>query len=205
MIGAIIEKLRGELARPISSECQVVYVLVEIRKVIDGEPNRQQWKALKLYCHWAVHTELKEARWVEPFLQKIETFVEGLWDPSSTGISPATHEAIKEIVYLEEFRKELSSFLQQHSLPDGVASNEGNWRTFLKTYALVIQDCAMEYRGQTLKEITRLVFNSVPRPQDEAMPFAIKWTIETKTKGTHSLILNPAGNLVGSILLRSHL
>jgi hypothetical protein len=58
MIPDIITKLQRELARPVVSECQVVYLLVEIRKIIDAEPDPRPWKALKLYCDWAVHTEL---------------------------------------------------------------------------------------------------------------------------------------------------
>jgi hypothetical protein len=204
MISAIVEKLQKELAQPIVSEPQVTYLLVEIRKVIDGEPDSQQWKALKLYCDWTVHTELTYESRIRPFLQKIETFVEGLWTPTSTGISSTVHEAIKEIVYLDEFRRELLSFLKQHSLPEDVASDEHNWRVFLKQYAQVIQDGSMAYSGNSLREITRLTFTAIPRPEDGAMPFVIKWTIETKTKGEYSLVLNPAGNLVGSILLRSH-
>lgn len=204
MIPAIVAKIRRELAQPIVSESQVVYLLVEIRKVIDCEPNPQQWKALKLYCDWTVHAELTFENRIRPFLQKIETFVEGLWDPASAGISPSVHKAIKEIVYLDEFRKELLSFLKQHHLPQDVASDERNWRIFLKQYAQVIQDGSMAYSGNCLREITRLTFTAIPQPHDDAMPFVIKWTIETKTKGGYTLVLNPAGNLVGSLLSRTH-
>jgi hypothetical protein len=44
MINDIISKLRAELATPISSERQVVYILVELRKLLEIGGEKQKYR-----------------------------------------------------------------------------------------------------------------------------------------------------------------
>src|SRR6266567_861644 len=53
---AIVKKLRRQLQRKIVSECQVVYVLVEIRKLLALHNQAGSFSILNLYCNWTVHT-----------------------------------------------------------------------------------------------------------------------------------------------------
>ncbi len=53
----IVRKLRAELERGISTEAQVVYVLVKIRKLLDLTRD-QGYATLRLCCNWVVHVEL---------------------------------------------------------------------------------------------------------------------------------------------------
>jgi len=58
---AIIEKLASDLAHfPIRRESQVVYLLAEIRKVIDHEREHTPgcYEILELFCHWVLHTTI---------------------------------------------------------------------------------------------------------------------------------------------------
>src|SRR2546422_11205054 len=60
---ALLRKIREQLERGISTECQVVYLLVEIRKLLDRErTSGAQYGSLRLYCNWAVHVELSKAQ-----------------------------------------------------------------------------------------------------------------------------------------------
>ncbi len=55
----IIEKLNRFLTdhNPLAEECHVVYLMVEIRKVIDHEKSNATYPLLKFYSDWTVHTE----------------------------------------------------------------------------------------------------------------------------------------------------
>jgi hypothetical protein len=56
----IVSKLSIELSQPITTERQVVYVLVQLRKLLDGRPEKAKpsYDSLRLYCNWVVHTSL---------------------------------------------------------------------------------------------------------------------------------------------------
>jgi len=55
----ILRKIRAELKRGITEECQVVYLLVEIRKLLDRDgKNAEPYNSLRLYSDWAVHFSL---------------------------------------------------------------------------------------------------------------------------------------------------
>ena len=85
----IIEKLRDELREHIHSERQVVYILAELRKLLEleslarieaGSPSDTSYFALQFYCDWAVHVRLDYSgaqRIVERFNQ-YQKFVDDL-------------------------------------------------------------------------------------------------------------------------------
>ena len=56
---AIVDKLRAAISEPVDSECKVVYILAETRKLLETYPPDPLPFALKLYCHWALHVDLE--------------------------------------------------------------------------------------------------------------------------------------------------
>ena len=65
---AIIENLRRELAEPIVAERQVVYILVEMRKLLEGDELEIQklirrrelpkFDGLRFFCNWALDADM---------------------------------------------------------------------------------------------------------------------------------------------------
>lgn len=60
MVKDIKRKLAQAVGMKIGSEEQVVYILVEVRKILDTDPPPGDYYALKFYCDWAVHTILDQ-------------------------------------------------------------------------------------------------------------------------------------------------
>ena len=54
----IVDKLRLHLRKPIESECAVVYLLAEVRKLRERDHADHKMEALWMYCHWALHVDL---------------------------------------------------------------------------------------------------------------------------------------------------
>jgi hypothetical protein len=54
----IVQKLAEEFALRITSERQVVYILVELRKLLEKRGTLQSYRALELCCGWAAHSKL---------------------------------------------------------------------------------------------------------------------------------------------------
>ena len=54
----IVEKLRRHLGQSIERELDVVYPLVEIRKILESMGRNCRYASLRLHCNWGLHTTL---------------------------------------------------------------------------------------------------------------------------------------------------
>jgi hypothetical protein len=55
---SLVEKLQSELHRLIETEMQVVYILVEVRKLLEHNSQKDLYPVLNFYGNWVVHTRL---------------------------------------------------------------------------------------------------------------------------------------------------
>jgi hypothetical protein len=61
MVPDILSKLDTELQQEITSERQIVYILVETRKLLEDLPETDGFETLDFYCNWAVHRQMDRA------------------------------------------------------------------------------------------------------------------------------------------------
>jgi hypothetical protein len=54
----IVEKLRAELTKAIETEAQAVYLLVEVRKLIEHSEHRERYLSVLFFCEWALHVKM---------------------------------------------------------------------------------------------------------------------------------------------------
>src|SRR5580692_5083275 len=52
---AIVAKLELLLAKGIVSEADALYLMVEVRKLLEQQQAKKQYKYLTFHCDWAVH------------------------------------------------------------------------------------------------------------------------------------------------------
>jgi len=118
MDDAIVGKLRELLRGGITTEAQLVYLLVEIRKLYE----RREAKLppyLELICDWTVHPKLTNKRWAKYYF----TMVSGIHDP------------------VLEFEQELAAVLGAEDLP------QPDWTTALRLLVAVLKDCPLKFAG----------------------------------------------------------
>jgi hypothetical protein len=114
---AIVEKLGVALSDAVDSECKVVYILAESRKLLETYPPDPVPFALKLYCHWALHIDL-ENPWVTlPFLKRADEYAASVLAGNQDIV--ADHHMLREFVFLDTFREQFKQFLQTYALPTG--------------------------------------------------------------------------------------
>ena len=138
---AIVRKLNKEFKLPVRSESQVVYILAEIRKLLELTGMAREFIALQLYSSWAVHPHLKKqiARDV------VKIFDDGLKDdyarqdaPTGTVIEQPVMDRMKEFfrtTTLERFREELIRFSEAQHIVVEKLKDEVNGRTSWTTTA----------------------------------------------------------------------
>ena len=177
---AIVEKLRVALSGPVDSECKVVYILAESRKLLETYPPDPVLFTLKLYCHWALHVDLSHQKTTLPFLERVDKYVAGYL----VGNQDITEDyrMLRELVLLDTFRQQFKQFLQHYDLPTVICDEDPRWHEFLKHYAGVIEDGSLSCKTEapSLKLIDEVVFTkgrALETSQSFYLPFALAWTI----------------------------
>lgn len=178
---AIIRKLSVFLADPVDTECKVVYLLCEARKLLDKAHFDPPPFALRLYCHWALHVDLSVPATTMPFLQKVDDFVVHKLTPRMKETFLQDDALFKEFLYLQTFRAELARLLKVHGLSTKLCDDEAQGFVFLAQYAGVIEDGSLTCRGKrskTLRFIDRVTFTKTPATTEGGhVPFGIRWDI----------------------------
>jgi hypothetical protein len=148
MENEIIAKLRRELERPITAEPLVVYLLVEIRKLMDH--NGIQPETLRLCCNWAVHVELSGAA-----ARRIVEHVDALYPRLLKGeLTEEDKESLRAFFSMNKFRSELEDFLAREGLR-GFQDDE--WNGFLACFQNVIEDCPLICSTPGLANVDKVV------------------------------------------------
>jgi hypothetical protein len=173
----IVEKLRAILSGDIDSECKVVYILCESRKLLEKYPPDPMPLALKMYCHWALHIDLMNPRTTAPLLERIDDFVDRIVLQTEDVIKD--HYLFRELLWLDTFRQQFREFLRVYDLPTGVCDEDGRWHEFLTHYAGVIQDGSLSCQAKTqrLKHVNEVVFSKGRERPQALVPFDLVWEI----------------------------
>lgn len=115
-------KIRRELeSLPIDTEARVLYLLVEIRKVLEHDAVNNS--VLRFYGDWVVHTKLDRA-----FSQRIYEVLQR-----------EDHNR-NQIISFDTLRAELKAFLSQYELPTVLVDNDTHWFSFREKLIDILVD-----------------------------------------------------------------
>jgi hypothetical protein len=142
----IVRKLREALRDEIKKEKDVVYILVESRKLLEDTKPGQPHFALKLYCHWALHVDLAGRDTTLPFLERVDSFVAGVLANNTNIVEE--HRMFREFIFLDTFREQFKHFLASYGLPTAVCDENPQWHAFLKLYAGIVEDGTLSCNAQ---------------------------------------------------------
>ena len=130
----IIEKLDIFLKNhPLKEECEVVYFLVELRKLLDRERDQNQsekYTLVRFHADWIVHTRKDHITVaMKEIMGKIDESIDTY--PKDENI---------DFLLLPEFKKELASLLEEYSLPHNFCSNDEEWLNFMVALTSALAD-----------------------------------------------------------------
>lgn len=173
----IVEKLRMTLSSDITRECEVVYVLCELRKLLDKYPPDPTPLALKMYCHWALHVDLTNPGTTASLLERIDEFVDRIILQTDDVIKD--HYLFRDLLWLDTFRDEFRTFLRTYDLPTSICDNDRRWHEFLTHYAGVIEDGSLycQAKTQRLKHVSEVIFSKGRGRPDVFVPFDLVWEV----------------------------
>jgi hypothetical protein len=185
----IIEKLRKHLAGGVRTECRVVYLLAEIRKILEDEKPNPRPMALWMFCHWALHVNLSHSNTTSHFLGQIDAFtmkknIIGLPEPDGNFTFIDEYNLTKDLLFLTNFRQQLKDFLRSKSLSTRLCDDDKSWFGFVSAYAGIIQDGTLSIESaEKLKVVDKVTFTKGRSlSKDYHVPFTIQWDIHLKDR-----------------------
>jgi hypothetical protein len=200
---AIVMKLDRFLVDPTDSECKVVYLLCELRKLLEPVPTRHRPFALNMYCHWALHVSLHGTDTITPFLQQVDDYLHGvLVGPEDFG---ASNRMVGEFLSFETLRSQMHDFCRANGIRTDTTADDSRWNEFVRHYAGVIEDCSLEIRSpnQGLRHVKQLTFmkGNDARGQFAHIPFDMVWHVALLDGRSVDVSVNarPATNGVGQM------
>ena len=184
----IVAKLEKHLSIPVDTECAAVYLLVEVRKLLDSDKIDPKPFALWMYCHWAVHVDLHHRNTTIHFLEKIDSFVRNQvsgFESEDDRQYEDEQDVFLEFSSLDTFRRQLRQFLESHKLPTSLCDEDASWHRFISVYAGVIEGGTLstgklrETELQKLKAIQEVTFTKLPSSENNVF-FVIQWDVRLK-------------------------
>jgi hypothetical protein len=177
----ILQKIAAELKTPIESERQAVYILVEIRKILELAELKNEFPAFTLHCDWAVHPRL-DRRQAKQLITRIDELLDKFTlEEEGPRFTTEEYNELVGILGLDRFRAEFLRFLGMHDLPQNICADDGEWLRFVTQYVRVIEDCPLVCQSNDVpaKYIDKIVISKEPggfmSTKDGEVPFPISW------------------------------
>jgi len=192
---SILRKLYRELRLDITTERQVVYILVEIRKAIEQAGELENYHALDFFCSFALHTRMSRAG-AKQILEQFDKAHPLLIQKEN--LSQELKKQIDQTTKLGKFRDELKAFLNANGLPTRLFTEPDAWARFIHLYGNIIDECelVLQGNGAQLQSIDRVVVRVDVAPKiletefGNQVLFQIRWICHGKdgSCGEHFVI-----------------
>jgi hypothetical protein len=179
MTNDISRKLQAEFNIPIERESQVVYILVEVRKLLTSE-RVSGYVTLKFFCDWALHTKLQK-RNAGLLLQP---FDEAYGRRGPDGMLEQDQQRLGELISLIEFTREFKEVLAAFDIKPHSLVGPDAWFRFIEIYLSVIKDSGLHYEAREipLRFVNQVIVERYEVPEevqalrpDMYLPFGIAW------------------------------
>ena len=180
----IITKLEAEFDSEICSERQVVYILVETRKLLEQQGTLGNFRTLKLFSDWAVHPKLDRSD-AQVVLKQFDAF-EIEYQKRGVTMAEFQSQALRDFLSHGIFRAELITALSQEGANVNRLKSDAFWQPFIQNYSAVIQDCPLEAKANNTQLVSCVTCLAWPKEKADAIfpgnrVVQWNWTLKTGT------------------------
>lgn len=164
---AVVLKINREFDTEIVTEKQVVYILVEARKLLEQQGTLKSFPAFNLCSDWAVHPKLNRAS-AQIVLRYFDSY-ETEFLKSGVTVAESKLQPLLDFMSHKKFREEFIQATASHGVRvDRMASDEF-WGKFIQQYSAVVQDCPLEAQANTTKFVDHVTCLAWPMEQAQAL------------------------------------
>lgn len=129
-----------------TEECHVVYLLVELRKIMDHLWARSEYSLVRFYADWSVHSKKDRVT------AEIVRIAENIY-AEVAGKPAARAPAATAFSDMTELREELAHMLQAIGVSPALAEDAQNWRSFVSLLTAVLADQPIVISSTHVREI----------------------------------------------------
>jgi hypothetical protein len=171
----IVEKLKLELKGEINSERQVVYILVEIGKLLEHEKAKKAYPAITFYRDWAVHTRLDLSEQADALVRSFDEYI--------ASNNKTASARLKELVTPQTLRRQLGAYLRLHHLTFSSCTDGILWKRFVKYLAGVIDETPLHcsLRNKTARITHHVESVMVYRSRNKNGTAMLTWSAKCHT------------------------
>ncbi len=65
-----LKHLKQELSKPARSRAEVIYIMVETRKMLEHYELASKYKDLMFFCNWTLHPKLTRFNTIKPIIEE---------------------------------------------------------------------------------------------------------------------------------------
>lgn len=133
---AIAEELLSRLNEEPHDKANVVYIFIQIRKMLEHDNKPSNYWTLNFFCDWVAHPKLSGAgarqvlKMLDDHLPSFQDKPEK-WDPDGV---------VHNILSFQLLRQHLGEFLAANDLPTRWCDDLFTWNTVLQFYGQQVQD-----------------------------------------------------------------
>jgi hypothetical protein len=182
---AILAKLEILLAKGIKNEADALYLIVEVRKLLEQQQAKKRYEYLTFHCDWALHATLEGAT-----AQKILKLFDAANIHLRTGVElddlpGLLRMEIERISKMSYFEDQLEGFLKGNGIPTLARTRSDGWIHFLHLYAKIVEDCQLvmtaKNKSATIASVTLKMDLARASIRDGGdWWFKVKWIIQDK-------------------------
>lgn len=139
----LLTKIQGVLDLPITTEMQVLYLLVELRKLIDREKYKNP--VLRTFCNWVVHTDLENKA-------EGSRLVLTEFDDQMTRVLER-NESVPSFEHLSfgAFRAALEQCFDSFGLSAKFIKDKSEYLRFVGLYSSIVSECPIHFTASKTK------------------------------------------------------
>ena len=151
---------------------QVVYVLVELRKLLEHDDNKNLYPVLNFYGNWVVHTRLSNSSVADRIVRVLD---EEMYRKLN-GIVDIKLES-EAISFFNEtlLREQLFELLRSVGLPTDLCTKDTKWYEFRKKLAGVIEDAPLELKPAKTQSPTHFIESIIVKNKSTDIALNIEW------------------------------
>jgi hypothetical protein len=183
---AIIAKLQTLLAKGVATEAEALYLIVEVRKLLEQQQAKKQYEYLTFHCDWAVHPTLNG-----PTAQKLLEQFDAANIHLKSGVKlsdlpDSLRMQIDRISKMELFEEEFETFLVANGITSVETSRSDGWNHFLHLYGKIVEDCPLvmtpKNHSASIENVTLKLELAASAPEgiEGEQFFRIRWIVQDK-------------------------
>lgn len=153
----VIDKLNNFLDKhPVfKEECEVIYLMVQIRKILDFKDSDHPYRTLRFYCNWVLHIKLCRKPTTKLLSNKLEQAV----DSRKSGRDNARNikKLCSDFLKLNTLKNELEIFIEEYSLPWNLSNKI--WWKFARLLLGIIEDCPVYFVSAVVSKLDPIKYS----------------------------------------------